>query len=239
MTTSRLPDIASQLGETLAGLEWLTPSHVYNPLRYAWSGHCEYLHRYGEKTGRVLMLGMNPGPWGMAQTGVPFGNITAVRDWFGIETVLVREALPEQHPKYPVLGMQCHRDEGSGQRLWGWVESRFGAPKRFFERFFVWNYCPLLFLADNRNLIPSRLTAREARALGAACDRALEGVIKALQPTALIGIGRYAEQCLKRVAENQAPIGYLLHPSPANPTANRCWAQQAEQTLMPLATGGQ
>jgi single-strand selective monofunctional uracil DNA glycosylase len=227
-----LQEIARQLGNELEGLDWPTPSYVYNPLQYAWSGHREYLDRYGGKTGCVLLLGMNPGPWGMAQTGVPFGSISAVRDWFAIATELAQN-LPEQHPKYPICGMRCHRDEGSGQRLWGWAEARFGPPERFFERFFVWNYCPLLFLSASRNLTPAHLSASESRALGAVCDRALQHVLEALQPQAAVGIGRYAEKCLKRVAEDCLPIHYLLHPSPANPTANRCWRARAEQTLAP------
>jgi single-strand selective monofunctional uracil DNA glycosylase len=34
----------------------------------------------------------------------------------------------------------------SGQRLWGWVQARFGSAAPFFERFWVHNYCPLLFV---------------------------------------------------------------------------------------------
>ena len=33
----------------------------------------------------AVFLGMNPGLWGMAQTGVPFGTVSLVRDWMGIE----------------------------------------------------------------------------------------------------------------------------------------------------------
>ena len=34
---------------------------------------------------RVVFLGMNPGPFGMAQVGVPFGEVAAVRDWLRID----------------------------------------------------------------------------------------------------------------------------------------------------------
>ncbi len=227
-----LEAVARRLADDASGLDWHTPSHVYNPLRYAWSGQQAYLRRHGAGRGRVLLLGMNPGPWGMAQTGVPFGSIRAVRDWFGIDTRLAGE-LPVQHPKYPILGMQCPREEGSGQRLWGWARQRFGTPGKFFRRFFVWNYCPLLFLARNRNLVPSGLDADEARALDAVCDNALDAVIATLQPAAAIGIGRYAEQRLRRHAGDRLAVGYLLHPSPANPVANRGWSRHAEQALGP------
>src|SRR3984893_4975758 len=60
-------------------------THVYNPLEYAARAHELSLRRYGNSRKRVIFLGMNPGPFGMAQTGIPFGQISAVRDWLGIE----------------------------------------------------------------------------------------------------------------------------------------------------------
>lgn len=223
---------ARQLARDASVLEWRTPSHVYNPLQYAWNGHRAYLDRYGEKTGRVLLVGMNPGPWGMAQTGVPFGNISAVRDWFRIDTKLTRD-LPVQHPKYPILGMHCHRDEGSGRRLWGWARRRFGEPDRFSDKFFVWNYCPLLFLAHNRNLPPSDLSTGEASALDLVCGRALDRVIATLKPAAVVGIGRYAERRLREHVDGFLPVSWLPHPSPANPAANRRWPELADHVLAP------
>ena len=121
---------------------------------------------------RVLYFGMNPGPFGMAQTGVPFGEVAAVRDWLGIEAPVERPA--REHPKRRVEGFACRRSEVSGARLWGWARARFGTPERFFARFFVWNWCPLGFLADSgANLTPAELPAAERRALEAVCDRAL------------------------------------------------------------------
>lgn len=229
---TNLVGIARRLRREVAALAWRTPSHVYNPLQYAWSGHLEYLERYGGKRERALLVGMNPGPWGMAQTGVPFGNVSAVRDWFRIETRLARR-LPPQHPRYPILGMRCHRDEGSGRRLWGWAQQRFGAPEQFFDSFFVWNYCPLLFLARNRNLTPEGLSHSEVNALGTACDGALERVIDTLRPVVVVGIGRYAEQRVRGLAADRFPVAYLPHPSPANPAANRRWTELAERALAP------
>lgn len=182
-----LAGIARRLARSASAVELHTPSHVYNPLQYAWNGHGEYLRRYGSKRGRVLLLGMNPGLWGMAQTGVPFGNVSTVRDWFRIEPRLAVR-LPVQHPKYPILGLACHRDEGSGLRLWSWVRSRFGSPARFFDRFFIWNYCPLLFLGQGRNLVPGNLGVMERRALEAVCDRAFQRVVAVLEPVAVVGM---------------------------------------------------
>ena len=52
---------------------------VYNPLDYARRPYEQYLRTYGATPKRVLFLGMNPGPFGMAQTGVPFGDVASVR----------------------------------------------------------------------------------------------------------------------------------------------------------------
>ncbi len=232
MTRSSLKQVARGLARDADQLTLHTPSHVYNPLIYAWSGQREYLRRYGAKRGRVLLLGMNPGPWGMSQTGVPFGDVKTVREWFGIETRLGK-VLPEQHPKYPILGMACRRNEGSGSRLWGWAQARFGSPEDFFERFFVWNYCPLLFIGNGRNLIPERLSRPEREALMAVCDHALADAIRVLEPSAVVGIGRYAESRARAVFGPDADVRYLIHPSPANPTANREWPALAERALKP------
>lgn len=225
-------EITRSLARDVARVELHTPSHVYNPLHYAWAAHRQYLQRYGTRPGRVLLLGMNPGPWGMAQTGIPFGDVVSVRDWFEIKARLGRE-LPPQHPKYPILGMACHRTEGSGSRLWNWAAARVGSPDEFFARFFVWNYCPLLFIGNNRNLIPEQLSRPEAEALMAVCDQALSGVIRALAPTAVVGIGRYAERRATQLLGTDADVRYLQHPSPANPAANRDWPQMAETALKP------
>ena len=224
--------LAQRLGRSVDQLQFSTPSHVYNPLRYAWPAHRQYLQRFGAAPGRVLLLGMNPGPWGMAQTGVPFGQVAMARDWLGIQAPLLTP-LPEQHPRYPIRGFDCTRSEGSGARFWGWVRQRFDSPEAFFTHFFVWNYCPLLFLADNRNLVPGKLPAAEAAPLLRACDAALKSLLRALEPSAVVGIGRYAEGRARIVVEGRLPVGFLPHPSPANPAANRNWPALAETALAP------
>ena len=76
-----LETAARTLSDTLDSLRFAPPeSHVYNPLTYAWAPNAAYLRRYGQGRKRVVFVGMNPGPFGMVQTGVPFGEIAAVRD---------------------------------------------------------------------------------------------------------------------------------------------------------------
>lgn len=199
-------------------------AHVYNPLVYAADPHRIYFERYGQLTGRVVLVGMNPGPWGMAQTGVPFGEVAAVRDWLRIEG---RVTAPEKvHPKRPVTGFDCHRSEVSGRRVWSWARAAFGTPGRFFERFMIFNYCPLLFLdAGGRNLTPDKLKVGVRKPMQTACDHALKRAAGLLRPTHVIGIGRFAEAQIVRALKGlPLQTGCITHPSPANPRANKGWA---------------
>lgn len=222
--------------ETLAGevdsLSFAAPvTHVYNPLRYAAPAYREYVRRYGATPKHVVFVGMNPGPWGMAQTGIPFGEVSAVRDWLRISTEIGR---PEsEHPRRLVEGFACRRSEVSGARLWGALAERHGEPERFFSERFVANYCPLLFLEESgRNRTPDKLAADERRALYAACDEHLRALVAALEPTWVIGIGSFAAGRAKEaLAASGASVGQVLHPSPASPAANRGWAEQADAQL--------
>lgn len=208
-------------------------SHVYNPLDYAWTVHRSYLERYGAGRKRVVFLGMNPGPFGMAQTGVPFGEIAAVRDWLGLAGAVGKPA--QENPKKLVEGFACKRGEVSGQRLWGLFRERFGTPEAFFAEHFVANYCPLVFFEDGRNLTPDKLPAAEAGPLQAACDAHLRRMVEALQAEWVIGVGAWAEKrAILALAGLPVRFGRILHPSPASPAANRGWAPAATQQLVDL-----
>jgi len=227
-----LVEIARRLCCELAPLQFAPPvAHTYCPPDYATVPHDRYLERYGQGRKPVILLGMNPGPFGMVQTGVPFGDVAMVRDWLGITGQVKRP--PGEHPKRPVLGFDCPRSEVSGQRLWGWARSRFGTPKRFFARFFVMNYCPLAFLeASARNRTPEKLPTAEKTPLLRACDEALRRSVEELRPKCVIGIGGFAEtQARRALAVTGIPVGVILHPSPANPRANRGWQGIIEQQL--------
>jgi single-strand selective monofunctional uracil DNA glycosylase len=207
---------------------------VYNPLDYAWAAHEKYIRKFAQTPKRVVFLGMNPGPFGMAQTGVPFGEVAAVRDWMGIHTTI---APPNRvHPKRPVGGFACPRSEVSGRRLWGLFAERFGNAERFFADHFVVNYCPLAFIEESgRNLTPDRFPAAETTRLYAACDEHLREVITALQPEWVIGVGDFAEKRARlALEETTVRFGRILHPSPASPAANRDWAGAATKQLQAL-----
>jgi len=231
----RLVTIADELGRAVDRLSFAPPvTHVYNPLRYAWEPHRRYLERFGGAAGRTLLVGMNPGPFGMVQTGVPFGEVSMVRDWMGIRGAVARPR--REHMSRPVLGFDCERSEVSGARLWGWAARRFGTADAFFERFLVLNYCPLAFLEESgRNRTPDKLPAAERAALYAACDPALRATIEALAPRAVVGVGGFAtERARTATLGLDVPIGTILHPSPANPMANRDWEPTIERQLCEL-----
>ena len=206
-------------------------THVYNPLQYAWAAHEQYLRRMNPKGCRVLFLGMNPGPWGMAQTGVPFGQIAAVRDWLGIDAPIKQPK--EKHPKRPIEGLACKRSEVSGERLWGLFRERFGTAEVFFEQHFVANYCPLVFMEESgRNRTPDKLPADERQPLDTACDTHLKALLATTQPAWAVGVGVYAEKCLQRIViDADTKITRILHPSPASPAANRGWAEAVTAKL--------
>ena len=225
-----LRDIYRRLARAVDGLSFGPPvTHVYNPLDYARIPAERYFDRAGANRPEAVFLGMNPGPWGMAQTGVPFGTVGMVRGWMGIEGPVGKP--PVEHPKRPVLGFDVEREEISGTRFWGWARDRFGTPDRFFDRFFVANYCPLVFMEESgRNRTPDKLPAAEKAPLFRACDEALRELLRLLEPQLLIGIGKFAQD---RAREALAGLGIrtgrILHPSPASPVANRGWAGQAEK----------
>ncbi|HMV18670.1 MAG TPA: single-stranded DNA-binding protein [Rhodocyclaceae bacterium] len=225
---------ARELSAALAPMRFAAPvSHVYNPLAYAWAPHADYLRRFGQGRKRVVLVGMNPGPFGMVQTGVPFGEVAAVRDWMGIRAEVTAPAA--QNPKRPVEGFACTRSEVSGRRLWGLFAERFGPAEAFFAEHFVANYCPLAFFDGGRNLTPDKLPAAEQGPLLAACDAHLRRVAEILQPEWVIGVGAWAElRAREALAGLPLRFGRVLHPSPASPAANRGWAEAATRQLVDL-----
>jgi single-strand selective monofunctional uracil DNA glycosylase len=227
--------IMDALVQDLGSLEFSDPvTHIYNPLVYARTGFDRFVKRYGKSTKEVILVGMNPGPFGMAQTGVPFGDVEMVKGWLGIYADVDQPATV--HPKRPIAGYRCPRGEVSGKRLWGWAGSRWQTADAFFESFFVINYCPLVFMeASGRNRTPDRLPVSEKRRLFYLCDMALRRSIAVYRPRWVVGIGGFAERRAREaLAGYDLRIGRITHPSPANPVANRGWAQRIEVELAQL-----
>jgi len=229
-------DAAKKLRDSVDSLTFAPPiTHVYNPLDYAWEAHELYLKKYANSKKSILFLGMNPGPWGMAQIGVPFGEISLIQNWLNISTPI---ATPDhQHPKRPIQGFNCQRSEVSGKRLWSLFKERFINPELFFQNHFVANYCPLVFMeASGCNRTPDKLPPSEAQNLYKFCDDHLREIVDILSPTWVIGIGAFAEARARHALhDKKIQIGHILHPSPASPAANKNWAEKATQQLTHLS----
>ncbi|HMJ55949.1 MAG TPA: uracil-DNA glycosylase family protein [Polyangiaceae bacterium] len=236
--TSSLVSAAQRLHRRTSRLAFAAPvACVYAPLGYAWPIAEAYLERYGQGPKEVVFVGMNPGPFGMAQTGVPFGEVGFVRDWMNLRGRVARPK--REHAKRPVLGLDCPRSEVSGARLWGAFARRFPDAQQFFRRAFVLNYCPLLFLAESgANITPDKLPVTERKALETACDEHLRDALSTLAPRTAIGVGQYATKKIESLRIPHLHVAGIPHPSPASPAANRGWDELASRALRSAGVEG-
>ena len=231
--TVKIIKATKALSQSAGSLSFDLPTaYVYNPLKYAWEIHRQYLELAEGGKKKVVFLGMNPGPYGMAQTGVPFGEVSAVRDWMGLKGE-VKKPNPE-HPKRPVDGLECTKSEVSGRRLWGLFAEKFPEAPDFFQDHFVVNYCPLVFMEESgKNRTPDKLPVVETKPLEHVCDAHLRQVVEILEPEWLVGVGGFAEKrATIALSGKNVQIGKILHPSPASPAANRGWAAAATKQLI-------
>ncbi|KAK9529162.1 hypothetical protein VZT92_013275 [Zoarces viviparus] len=235
--SSRFLQVELELNAHLRRLTFSEPvRYVYNPLEYAWDTHRCYVEKFCQGGQTVLFLGMNPGPFGMAQTGVPFGEVRSVVDWLKITGEVGHP--PDEHPKRRITGLACTQKEVSGARFWGFFRKFCGEPEVFFKHCFVHNLCPLIFIgASGKNLTPPELPAGEREALLALCDTALCQAVEALGITTVIGVGKVAEQRARRAlsaAGVSVQVKGITHPSPRNPQANKGWEEAAKAKLAEL-----
>jgi len=211
---------------------------TYDPLHYAWDGHRQYVERYGDAPKAALLVGMNPGPWGMGQTGVPFGDPDVVRERMGIEAIDVHPPEDEREDR-PVYGIESPRNEVSGTRLYEGLAEAFGTLDAAYERVFVANYCPLLFFDEEAsNVTPPKLRKADREALFESCDEHLDALLDHFDPDHVVGVGRFAEERAEAVLDERGddtPLHYLMHPSPANPHANKdggdAWRRALREAL--------
>jgi single-strand selective monofunctional uracil DNA glycosylase len=219
-----------RLARRMARLEIEGAAWVYSPLVYARAVVERYVEAFGQGKKEILLLGMNPGPHGMGQTGVPFGEVTHVRGWMGLDGAILQPR--RVHPKRPIEGFACKRSEVSGARLWGAIAARHPDPRDFFAYAFVVNYCPLMFLDDGaRNVTPDALKKADRVRIEAPCDEALREICGHLAPEVVIGVGNYATAAAERALGGSVRVVGILHPSPANPKANTRWLETVRATL--------
>ena len=80
-------NIESELAKDLVNIEHESDSKVrfvLNPLDYAQDPHIKFLKNYLVGPRRVLFVGLNPGPWGMCQTGIPFGDVGQCKNFLKV-----------------------------------------------------------------------------------------------------------------------------------------------------------
>ena len=195
----------------------------YNPLDYAWDAHEAYLMQMGGSGARTVILGMNPGPHGMGQMGIPFAATSVVRDLLGITGIPVNQ--PEAADlRRPVVGLEYPREEVSGTRLWGLLAEHYGDAGAIASSVFLVNHCPLMLFSGPRaaNITPDKVGGKSAQALLERCDQHLREVVVALDAQRVIGVGRFAEsRARSALTDDAVEVVGCWHPSPASPLANR------------------
>ena len=195
----------------------------YNPLAYAWDAHEAYLRRMGDSGARTVILGMNPGPHGMGQMGIPFAATSVVRDLLGITGIPVNQ--PEAaDPRRPVVGLEYPREEVSGTRLWGLLAEHYGDIEAISSNVFLVNYCPLMLFSGPRaaNITPDKVGGSTAQTLLKRCDQHLREVVEVMEAERVIGVGKFAEsRAGAALANYSVEVLGCWHPSPASPLANR------------------
>jgi len=195
----------------------------YNPLAYAWDVHEAYLRRMGDSGARTVILGMNPGPHGMGQMGIPFAATSVVRDLLGITGIPVNQ--PEAaDPRRPVVGLEYPREEVSGTRLWGLLAEHYGDVAAISSNVFLVNHCPLMLFSGPRaaNITPDKVSGSTAQTLLKRCDQHLREVVEVMEAERVIGVGKFAEsRAGAALANYSVEVLGCWHPSPASPLANR------------------
>jgi single-strand selective monofunctional uracil DNA glycosylase len=207
---------------------------VYNPLNYAKLATAQYLDTYGQGRKEVLFLSLNPGPFGMAQTGIPFGDVYWVTKYLKIHNT-IEQPKDAVHPKRPILGFDCTRKDVSADRFWKLISSFYPNATTFFQKNFLWTFAPLYFCdKSGKNITPDKINLVSRKELEQICLEALKNIILSLQVNNVISIGAYVyKNVLKLDAEvlNKIEVENIPHPSPLNPANNKGWDIRVKDML--------
>lgn len=231
---TKLLQYATALNEKLRKLSFNSPvQYVYNPVEYAYDMHAAFIKRYCQSEKKILLLGMNPGPWGMVQTGIPFGEINMVKEWYQIEAKINKPAI--ECPQREVMGLDCHRSEISGKRLYEYFKKVSHTPDNFFKNTYLYNYCPLALLQrGGNNFTPSSLKGAIKKELEEYCNDSLLQVLELLKTEIIIALGVYtkkqADLILKVNCIDHIQVICMPHPSP-RAKGNENWSEKAQHVL--------
>ena len=233
MSSEYIVDRTFKFAKDCSELCFSFDGYIYNPLEYAWECHRQFLEKYVQQGAKSIFLGMNPGPFGMMQTGVPFGEINAVKQYLKINGNV--EKPKKEHPSRPVEGLDVKRSEISGQRLWGLISNKY-PDADFADDIAMFNFCPLGFIDKGKtakNITPDKLVKAERAVLENICMQYIRDVTDCIKPKYLVGVGKYAFEKLSLLnTEGKYKVFSIIHPSPGNPLANNGWAEKTRITLM-------
>ncbi|KAI4467057.1 single-strand selective monofunctional uracil dna glycosylase [Holotrichia oblita] len=203
---------ANGLNEKLRNLSFNKPvEYIYNPVEYAFDMSMGY--------------GTN---------GNPFGEIKMVKEWYRIEAKINKPAI--ECPDRPIMGLNCHRSEISGKRLYEFFKKVSDTPENFFKNTYLYNYCPLAFMMkqNGKNITPAQLKGSVKKELEEHCNDTLLQVLSTLNTEIIIALGKYvkdqAESILRAHNIDHIQVIYLLHPSPQIP-GNQNWGTKAQKVL--------
>merc|ERR1711936_687488 len=97
IVVQRFWNIESALAEELFHLKYENSKvkYILNPLDYALDPHINFLKKCLSGPRRVMFVGLNPGPWGMCQTGIPFGDVDQCKHFLNVTGHVLK---PENTP---------------------------------------------------------------------------------------------------------------------------------------------
>lgn len=234
-----------RLGREIAAA---TGWQVWNPGLYGDAWHARFRALYPPAPHPVLSFGLNPGPYGMSQTGLPFTDLKRLVACLPALATDIAAASGEAALEVPGLAPASLRPyltrgfESSSVRVYRFLAHAHGDAEEGVRRFVFVNPCSLLFMdrAERRNRTPADLV-RAARAHGSADARALldqvdrlrwrcaEDALELFAPRAVVLLGRDVQGALgERLRERGVTVLDWEHPARAVPDP---WARGLAREL--------
>jgi len=249
---------SDRLSERLAALPPVGDLVALDPTRYCRSAWAAYL-QMAARLGCVLVVGMNPGPHGMAQTGVPFTD-----PWIVDELDLQAPRADVPPADIPAVGSWRHRShrargvlgskrEESAKRLWPLLREICApyaavgpsadkiaeATRRVCNEVLLVNALPICWLDPaGKNVsaeqVEKRAPAQVREGLRDLVNEWLQAVADILRPAAVIGVGRWAREFVTDLdVDHFVEIPFrdgIKHPSPSA-GSEAAWRAEAEPIL--------
>jgi single-strand selective monofunctional uracil DNA glycosylase len=215
---------------------------IWNPGLYAASWHALFRKEYPASAGCILVFGLNPGPYGMAQTGIPFTDLKRLREHLprlakGLERRGCSLAGVGLAPRSlrPYLSRTF---ESSAVRVYRFLSRGWGSAEDGWRSVVVANPCSLLFMdAAGENRTPADLVGAVSRRTGSLvaarrlrerCNAlrrlAAREAVRVLSPRGVVLLGKDAQRAMQTgIAPLLGPDSILGWEHPARAVPDR-WA---------------